>query len=430
MRMAGAKTTSRSPWFWIPTLYMAEGLPNALALSVSVVLYKNLGLSNAAVTFYTSWLGLPWIIKPLWSPLVDILKTRRQWIWAMQFFLGAALAGVALTIPAPHFLQLTLAFFWLLAFGSATHDIAADGFYMLATTEHEQSFFIGFRSVFFNVGKIFAQGGLLILAGELQKRTGDFASAWAIVFAVAAGFFLCLGLYHHFILPQPSADRATREDSTARFFKDFFATFGTFFRKPKIITLLLFLLLYRLGEAQLLKMSQLFLLDSRDVGGLALTTIQVGFFNPIGLVAFILGALLGGFAVARHGLKFWLWPMLLAIHLPDAVFIWLAYAQPQNLFAIGAGVAIEQFGYGFGFTAMLLYMIYIARGEHQTAHYAICTGFMVLGLHLPAAWSGWLQERLGYPHFFVWVILATIPSFFVARMIPLDSNFGKKAAPE
>jgi len=424
--MAGAKTTSRSPWFWIPTLYMAEGLPNALALSVSVVLYKNLGLSNAAVTFYTSWLGLPWIIKPLWSPLVDILKTRRQWIWAMQFFLGAMLAGVALTIPGPHFLHLTLAFFWLLAFSSATHDIAADGFYMLATTEHEQSFFIGFRSVFFNVGKISAQGGLLILAGELQKRTGDFASAWAIVFAVAAGFFLCLGLYHHFILPQPAVDRAVREDSPARFFRDFFVTFGTFFRKPKIITLLLFLLLYRLGEAQLLKMSQLFLLDSRDAGGLALTTIQVGFYNPIGLVAFILGALLGGFVVARHGLKFWLWPMLLAIHLPDAVFIWLAYAQPENLFAIGAGVAAEQFGYGFGFTAMLLYMIYIARGGHQTAHYAICTGFMALGLHLPAAWSGWLQERLGYPHFFVWVILATIPSFLVAMKIPLDAEFGKR----
>jgi PAT family beta-lactamase induction signal transducer AmpG len=424
--MADAKTTSRSPWFWIPTLYMAEGLPNALVLSVSVVLYKNLGLSNAAITFYTGWLGLPWIIKPLWSPLVDILKTRRQWIWAMQLFFGAMLAGVALTIPAPHFVQLTLAFFWLLAFGSATHDIAADGFYMLATTEHEQSFFIGFRSVFFNVGKIAAQGGLVILAGELQKCTGNFASAWAIAFALAAGILFCLGIYHRCILPHPAVDRAVREDSSAKFFRDFFVTFGTFFRKPKIITLLLFLLLYRLGEAQLLKMSQLFLLDSRDVGGLALTTIQVGFFNPIGLVAFILGALLGGFVVARHGLKYWLWPMLLAIHLPDAVFIWLAYVQPENLFAIGAGVTVEQFGYGFGFTAMLLYMIYIARGEHQTAHYAICTGFMALGLHLPAAWSGWLQERLGYPHFFVWVILATVPSFLVALKIPLDAEFGKR----
>jgi PAT family beta-lactamase induction signal transducer AmpG len=429
--MADTKPTSRNPWAWIPTLYVAEGLPYALAMSVSVVLYKNLGVSNTAIAFYTSWLGLPWIIKPLWSPLVDILKTRRQWIWAMQFFLGAMLAGVALTIPAPHFFQFTLAFFWLLAFGSATHDIAADGFYMLATSEHEQSFFIGFRSVFFNIGKISAQGGLMILAGELQKRTGNFASAWTIVFAVAAGILFCLGIYHRCLLPHPAIDRSGREDSPARFIKDFFITFGTFFQKPQIVVMLSFILLYRLGEAQLLKMSQLFLLDPREAGGLALTTPQVGFiYNTAGLITFILGALLGGFLVARRGLKFWLWPMLLAIHLPDAVFIWLAYVQPENLFAIGAGVAVEQLGYGFGFTAFMLYMIYIARGEHRTAHYAICTGFMALGLHLPAAWSGWLQERLGYPHFFVWVILATIPSFIVAMRIPLDADFGKRAAIE
>jgi PAT family beta-lactamase induction signal transducer AmpG len=423
--MTDAKKTG--PWLWIPPLYVAEGLPYALVMSVSVVLYKNLGVSNAAITFYNGWLYLPWVIKPLWSPVVDLLKTRRQWIWAMQLLLGAGLAGVALTIPAPHFYQWTLVFFWLLAFSSATHDIAADGFYMLATTEHEQSVFIGFRSVFFNVGKISAQGGLVILAGELQKRTGSFASAWAIVFALAAGFFLCLGIYHRFILPHPAIDRAGGEDSSARFFKDFFVTFGAFFRKPKIITLLLFLLLYRLGEAQLLKMSQLFLLDPREAGGLALTTPQVGFiYNTVGLVTFVLGALLGGFAVARRGLRFWLWPMLLAIHLPDTVFIWLAYAQPQNLFVIGAGVAVEQFGYGYGFTAMLLYLIYIARGEHQTAHYAIGTGFMALGMMLPGMWSGWLQERLGYPHFFAWVILATVPSFLVALKIPLDAEFGKR----
>lgn len=419
----------KSPWFWVPTLYVAEGLPFALAMSVSVVLYKNLGISNEAITFYTSWLGLPWIIKPLWSPLVELLKTRRQWIWAMQFFLGAMLAGVALTVPASHFFQLTLAFFWLLAFGSATHDIAADGFYMLATTEKEQSFFIGFRSVFFNVGKIFAQGGLMILAGELQKRTGSLVSAWTMVFGFAAAILFCLGVYHRRFLPPPAIDRAGSESSPAKFFKDFAVTFGTFFQKPQIITMLAFLLLYRLGEAQLLKISQLFLLDPRVAGGLALTTPQVGWlYNIVGLVTFVLGALLGGFLVARQGLKFWLWPLLLAIHLPDAVFIWLAYAQPQNLLAIGAGVAVEQFGYGLGFTAILLYMIYIARGENPTAHYAICTGFMALGLHVPAAWSGWLQEQLGYRHFFIVVLLATIPSFISAAKIPLEPDFGKRTA--
>ena len=424
--MAEQKRTS--PWSWIPTLYVAEGLPFALAMSVSVVLYKNLGVSNAAIAFYTSWLGLPWILKPLWSPLVDILRTRRQWIWAMQFFLGALLAGVALAIPAPHFFQLTLVFFWLLAFSSATHDIAADGFYLLATAEHEQSFFIGFRSLFYRVAAIGAQGGLVILAGKLYQRTGDYSSAWSTAFALVAGIILSLGIYHFLVLPRPAVDQPSETVSVQSLSADFLKTFGTYFQKPQITVMLSFILLYRLGEAQLVKMAQLFLLDSRAQGGLGLATDQVGLvYGTIGVILFMLGALLGGFVVARDGLKFWLWPMLLAIHLPDAVFIWLAYAQPQNLFAIGAGVAVEQFGYGFGFTAFMLYLIYIARGGHRTAHYAICTGFMALGLHLPAAWSGWLQELLGYKHFFVWVILATIPSFLVALKIPLDAEFGKRS---
>ncbi|HEY5042899.1 MAG TPA: MFS transporter [Verrucomicrobiae bacterium] len=425
--MASEKSSSGSPWFWIPTLYLAEGLPNALVASVSVVLYKNLGVSNAAIAFYTSWLYLPWVIKPLWSPVVDILKTRRQWIWATQFFTGALLACVALAVPAPHFFQLTLAFFWLLAFNSATHDIAADGFYMLATTEREQAFFVGIRSMFYRVASIAAQGGLVILVGKIHKHGVDYASAWAAVFGLVAGIYLCFGAYHWFILPRPVTDQSQGVASANHFLAEFLKTFGAFFQKPKIVVLLLFLLLYRLGEAQLAKMAQPFLLDPRSLGGLGLTNDQLGLiYGTVGVAVFILGSLLGGFVIARRGLKFWLWPMLLAIHLPDAVFIWLAYARPQNLFAIGAGVAVEQFGYGFGFTAFMLYMIYIARGEHRTAHYAICTGFMAAGVMLPGMWSGWLQEHLGYPHFFVWVILATIPSFLVAMKIPLEAEFGKR----
>ncbi|MGD0745637.1 MAG: MFS transporter [Verrucomicrobiota bacterium] len=425
--MADTKSSSRSPWFWVPTLYVAQGLPYALVMSVSVVLYKNLGVSNAANAFWTSWLGLPWVIKPLWSPVVDILKTRRQWIWAAQFFIGALLASVALAIPAPHFFQLTLVLFWLVAFSSATHDIAADGFYMLATTEHEQSFFIGIRTVFYRVASICAQGGLVILAGRIYRRTGDYAVAWCMPFALVAGILLLLGAYHFFVLPKSARDQAGDPGPRKNFPGEFLKTFGTFFQKPGIIAMLCFLLLYRLGEAQLLKMAQLFMLDTREAGGLGLATDQVGLiYGTVGVIIFMLGALLGGFVVARHGLKFWLWPMLLAIHLPDAVFIWLAYAQPENLFVIGSGVAVEQFGYGFGFMAFMLYMIYIARGEHATAHYAICTGFMALGLNVPAAWSGWLQQQLGYPHFFVWVILATVPSFMAALRIPLDAEFGKR----
>jgi MFS transporter, PAT family, beta-lactamase induction signal transducer AmpG len=429
--MSGAKNISRNPGAWIPTLYAAEGLPYTMAISVSVALYSTMGVPNSATAFWTSLLYLPWVIKPLWSPLVDLLKTRRRWIWTMQLLSGAVFAGVALMIPAPHFVQWTIVFFGLLAFNSATHDIAADGFYMLATTEHDQSFFIGWRSVFFNVGKIIAQGGIVYVAGEMQKRTGNIVFAWSMAFALAAGIFICLGVYHRFILPWPQTDQPKILLASENFLTEFLKTFGTFFQKPKIILLLLFILLFRLGEAQLVKMTQPFLLDARGAGGLALPLKNVSeIYGTAGFIAYIFGALLGGFAVARRGLKSWLWPMLLAIHLPDAVFIWLAHAQPENLFTIGAGVSLEQFGYGFGSTALFLYMIYIARGEHQTAHYAICTGFMALGMMLPGMWSGKLQEFLGYKVFFIWVILATIPSFIVAMKIPLDSSFGKRAALE
>ena len=402
-------------------------MPNALVATVSVMLYNDLGVSNHATAFFTSLLYLPWVIKPLWSPAVDILKTRRLWIWTMQLVICLGLAGVALMIPTPHFVQWTIVFFGLLAFSSATHDIAADGFYMLATTEHEQSFFIGFRSVLFNLGKIAAQGGLVYLVGKLSRDTSHASFAWSAVFALAAGIFLALAIYHYFILPHPVLDEPKNPGRAGDFWAGFFKTFGSFFLKPKIIMLLLFLLLYRLGEAQLIKIIPIFLHAPPDQGGLGLTIKNISLiYGTVGVIAFMAGALLGGMVVARHGLKFWLWPMLLAIHLPDAVFVWFAYAQPENIRAIGAGVAIEQFGYGFGFTAFLLYMIYIARGEHQTAHYAICTGFMALGMMLPGMWSGWLQEMLGYQHFFVWVILATIPSFIAVLFIPLDAEFGKR----
>jgi PAT family beta-lactamase induction signal transducer AmpG len=391
------------------------------------VLYKNLGVSNGDIAFYTSWLYLPWVIKPLWSPVVDILKTRRLWIWTMQLLVGAALAGVALAIPAPHFFQITLAIFWLLAFASATHDIAADGFYLLALPEREQAWFNGVRSACYRVAMIFAQGGLVILAGEIYKRTNNYATAWTIVFALAAGIVLIFGAWHRFILPKPTVDTPGRAGSLEKFFADFLKTFVEFFRQPKILTLLAFILLFRLGEAQLVKMAQPFLLDQRADGGLGLQTEQIGFlYGTIGVIALTVGGILGGIAISRHGLKFWLWPMLLAIHLPDAVFIWLAYAQPTNFVAIGSGIAIEQFGYGFGFSAFMMYLIRIARGAHPTAHYAICTGFMALGMMIPGMWSGWLQEHVGYQTFFVWVILATIPSFLVAAKIPLEAEFGKR----
>jgi PAT family beta-lactamase induction signal transducer AmpG len=423
-----APNHTRSPWAWIPTLYLAEGLPYVVVMTVSVIMYKRFDISNTDIALYTSWLYLPWVIKPLWSPVVDLLGTRRLWIWATQLLVGAALAGVALVIPAPHFFRWTLAFFWLLAFNSATHDIAADGFYLLATTERQQAFFVGVRTMFYRVATIAGQGLLVMLAGELERRSGDPRVAWTVAMGTLAALFAGFGLWHRFILPRPAVDRPGEARRIPEFTREFLRTFGSFFRKERIAVLLLFLLLYRFGEAQLVKMAAPFLLDPRPQGGLALSTTEVGFiYGTMGVLALTLGGILGGWVVSRHGLKAWLWPMLFAIHLPDAAFIYLAYAQPVNLLVVQLCVAIEQFGYGFGFTAYVMYMIRIARGAHQTAHYAICTGFMALGMMLPGMWSGWLQDQIGYRPFFVWVILATIPSFLVALWIPLERDFGRKA---
>jgi PAT family beta-lactamase induction signal transducer AmpG len=287
--------------------------------------------------------------------------------------------------------------------------------------------FSGIRSVAFNIAKITAQGLLVAVAGKINERTGNFASAWSMTFGLAAGIYVCLALYHRFILPKPADDRAGSAQSAKHFFREFVITFGLFFQKPKIITLLCFLLFYRFGEAQLLKIVQPFLIEARDKGGLGLTNGELSLvYGTAGVIALIGGAVAGGFLVSRRGLKSMIWLMVFAMHLPDAVFVFLAYAQPQNLWLIGSCVAVEQFGYGFGFAAYMLYMIYIARGEHRTAHYAICTGFMALGIMLPGMWSGWLQELIGYQHFFLWVLLATIPGFIVTALVPLDAEFGKK----
>ena len=610
------KQSSRSPWSWVPTLYLIQGLPFVVVNSVSVIVYKSLGVSNADIAFYTAWLYLPWVIKPLWSPVVDILRTRRWWIWTMQLLMGAGFAGVGMTLPLGSFFQASLVLFYLVAFASATHDIAADGYYLLATTEKEQAFYVGIRSTFFRVANIFGQGLLVILAGYLQSntglpkvnleiaaqpgaalvqktapdqmqvakgelrvlvnfprieiapqqraksdvaellaaakqsnltnqftrtrqqtsaakkndspgwwtrsisaplagflrthfgpdakaksdiagnvgivtlqlsqppgkeivvtpafksgdksislaegarlvfddsnwnkpalaviqldpklktatsatfeiRSGNIAFSWTITFFVLTALMVVFGIWHKFILPRPARDQPGEAHNIGAFIKEFFKTFGSFFAKERIGILLGFLLLYRFGESQLMKMVVPFLLDAREVGGLGLTTGQVGWvYGTMGILGLTCGGLLGGMMASRHGLKAWLWPMVCIIHIPDAIFIYLAYAQPDNLMLISAAVAVEQFGYGFGFTAYMLYMIYIARGKHQTAHYAICTGFMALGMMIPGMWSGWLQELIGYQNFFVWVILATIPSFIVVLLIPLDKEFGKKA---
>jgi PAT family beta-lactamase induction signal transducer AmpG len=414
-------------------LYFAEGIPYVVVMTVSVIMYKRMGISNTDIALYTSWLYLPWVIKPLWSPFVDILRTKRYWIVVMQLVIGAGLAGAAFMIPVAGFFQYTLAFFWLMAFSSATHDIAADGFYMLALPEKEQSFFVGIRSTFYRVAMITGQGILVILAGYLEEHPvlpGEDAisSAWSVTFFVLAGLFLAFFLYHKFILPYPVIDRPAGGEESRHVFREFAETFKSFFRKPRVGIMLLFLLLYRFAEAQLVKLAQPFMLDGREVGGLALSTSEVGFvYGTVGIIALTLGGLLGGFVASRNGLKYWLWWMLVAINLPDAVYVYFSYVQPEDFLIVNIGVAVEQLGYGFGFTAYMLYMIYVSQGKYQTAHYALCTGFMALGMMIPGMFSGWLQEQIGYQSFFLWVMIATIPGFIVACFVMVDPEFGKKA---
>ena len=606
-----------SAWLWVPSLYFAEGIPYVIVMTLSVIFYKRMGISNADIALYTSWLYLPWVIKPLWSPVVDILKTKRYWIVIMQLLIGAGLAGIAFTIPVPHFFQFTLAFFWLLAFSSATHDIAADGFYMLGLSKHDQAFFVGIRSTFYRLAMLTGQGLLVILAGYFEAKTGlppvevnviaesgietdlrdfhpsqikskgisdsiyfitneelsidleniekstrdDFINlledwnikqgfyiienegkkdngeiswwaknfsgpvsntlknvfnvsvedsntlisgnigftyfmlskppdegesvvlnfthdsgdksisliksyrfefnnenwnqpafaifqldpkldnassasflglsgniryAWTIVFGIIAVVFVLFSFYHRFFLPKPDTDISIINENGS-FLKEFINTFAEFFRKKEIGVMLIFLLVYRLGESQLVKLASPFLLDSREMNGLGLTTGEIGLiYGTVGILFLSLGGILGGILASRNGLKYWLWWMVIAMNLPNLVYVFLSFSMPDSLWVVGASVAVEQFGYGFGFTAYMLYMIYISDGKHKTAHFAITTGFMALGMMIPGMISGWLQEIIGYQNFFIWVMLCTIPAFLVIPFVKIDPGFGKK----
>ena len=422
------QATQRHPWWWIPTLYFAEGLPYMAVMTISTVMYKCLGIGNTEIAFYTAWLYLPWVIKPFWSPFVDIIRSKRWWVLAMQWAIAIAMASIAFALPASGFFQATLALFWLMAFASATHDIAADGFYMLALTEHQQSLFVGIRSLFYRISMVVGQGALVVVAAFVSDAWARPKAGWIVVFGILAAFFALVASYHSFALPRPAADAMRSPRSRGEVLREFTETFVAFFRKPQVGVALTFMLLYRLPEAQLVKMITPFMLDPTASGGLGLTPDQVGLvYGTIGVIGLMLGGIVGGLAAARRGLRYWLHPMAWSMSLTCLTFVYLAVAQPSAIWEIYLCVFVEQLGYGFGFTAYMLYLIYFSAGRFKTAHYSICTGFMALGMMLPGMAAGWITDHFSYVAFFIWTRICCVATIGVCYLIHVDKNFGKKS---
>ena len=437
------KLKNISPWVWVPTLYFAQGIPYFIVNNISVMMFAKMGVPNGQMALFTSLLYLPWAIKPFWSPFVDIIKTKRWWTIAMQVVMSAAFVLLTLSMPHPDpemiasgqtpisMFTITLLLFAITAFASATHDIAADGFYMIALTQKNQAAFVGIRSTFYRISSIFGQGVLVYIAGLIETNTANIPMSWQITLLVTAVLFCGVTLYHTFFIPRPEVEKKPEAEQTSakKIMQEFGRTFVTYFTKPGLILAILFMLLYRLPEAFLIKMCTPFLVASRDVGGLGLSTENVGLaYGTIGVLFLTIGGILGGLYASKVGLKKSLWWMAAGMTLPCLTFVYLAECLPTNIALISIAIAIEQFGYGFGFTAYMLYMIYFSEGEFKTSHYAICTAFMAFSMMIPGMFAGYLQEMMGYALFF-WMVIAccvatVVITYFADRKI--DPNYGLK----
>lgn len=426
-----ARGKGRSPWLWVPTLTFADSLPAVAVMAISVILYKQLGLSNTAITFYTSWFYLPWVLKPIWSPFIDLVKTKRWWVLAMEILIGAALGGVAFTIPTSFWLQGTLFFFWVMAFAGASHCVAADGFYMLGLNPRQQAEFMGVRTLFDRLATIFGQGILVMIAGNLQVVFRNSISySWSLLFYGVMGVFLALWLWHNYSLPYAREDVKHKFVDVKTIWKGFLETFRTFFLKGNMVFAVLFIMLFRMPEGLLSKVSELFLIDAGHNGGLGLSPQEYGLVQgTVGIIGIACGGLLGGWLVSRDGLKKWLWPMVVAFTLPQIVYVFLSYSLPSSLTVINVCVFAEQFGYGFGLTAYMLFLIYYSRGEFKTSHYALASAMMSLSMMLPGIVAGALQESMGYRHFFILTLASCVVMYVLAALIKVDSDFGKSEDP-
>ncbi|MDR7209947.1 MFS transporter [Flavobacterium piscis] len=417
--------TDNTPWFWIPLLNFASGFPYIIITSVSVLMYKKLGINNEDIGVYTSLLYLPWVIKPLWSPFIDLHGTKRKWFLSMQLLISIAFLIVGFTIPLNHFFLLSLSIFWVAAFASASNDVATDGFYLLALKKEQQSLFLGIRNTCYRLAMLTGNGVIVLLAGYLEHKYGDNTKAWSQTMVFVGIVMVFLTAYNFFSTPKTVETKIDTKAESDQ--KSFGSVFASFFKKKQIGLILVFILVFRLGESQLLKMLTPFLVDPISKGGMGLETEDVGLiYGTFGLIALLLGGILGGIAISTQGLTKWMLPMILTMHLPILGFVLLAHFHPASIYYIYAVVILEQFGYGFGFASFMMFLIYVAEGESKTSHYSIATGFMALGMMLPGMLSGYIQEYLGYGNFFIWVFLATIPGIILSRFLIFPKDYGKK----
>lgn len=398
-----------NPWFYVPTTYFAEGLPYVVVNTLVVVLYKRLNVSNDVIAFLTSWLFLPWTIKFLWGPVVDTVGTKRKWIIYTEMLMAIAALVSSFFLKNSFFLYITLTCFMFMAFMSATHDIAVDGFYMLSMDDKKQAFFIGIRAFAYRLAMLFSSSVLLIYAGKLEERTADIAGSWKIIITLISLIIGILFLYHTFFLPFPDSD------SNKKFnFDEFKQAFISYFKLEKIWVAVSFIILYRFGEAMLIKITPLFMLDPLSKGGLGLLTGDYGrVYGTSGLISLITGNILGGIAISKWGLRKCIWSMALLLNLPDLVYVYMAYNNTLPLSYVYFLVSFEQFGYGLGTTAFMYYLIQITDERYKTSHFAISTSIMAMGLMIPGMFSGKLQVGYGYPIFFIIACIATIPGMLL-----------------
>lgn len=402
-----------SPWAWVPTLYLAEGIPYFLVTSISVTLFAQLGVPNSEMALFTSLIAFPWVVKPLWSPFVDVLRTKRWWVLTMQILMAVTAALLAWLAPQGHF-TIALILFTITAFCSATHDIAADGYYMLALDEHDQSAYVGLRSTFYRIANIFCQSILLMIVGWLQKRT-DISTSWTYALLLCSGLLALMALWHVWAMPQVEVGGDRLE--VKGIWHEVGQVFAEFFKKPGILLALCFMLIYRLPEALLLKLCNPFFLAAQEEGGLGITVDTIGEITGIGVILMLIGGIGGGIWASRTGLKKAIIPMALCLTLPCIVYVYFAQFQPTEMWLLSLCVGLEQLGYGLGYTACMLYMIHVADGAFKTAHFSICTAFMFLGLMLPGMLAGYIQEAVGYLGFF-WIVMACcIPSIVITYLV-------------